>query len=153
MRNLILPQRKGLACRYAQLPFHEIESRNHLGNGMLDLKPGVHLKKIDVQIRIRDELHGACVLISDGTRRLDRVTGQLFAEGRRQDRARRFLDNFLPPPLGGAIALEKVDDIAMGIAENLHFEMAGMVYQPFQHDAIIAESALRLAPRRRKLVA
>ena len=152
-RNLILPQGKRLACRDAQLPFHEIEARHHLGDRMLDLEPGVHFQEVDVQIRIRDELHGARVLVSDRPRRLDRVAGQLFAKGRGQNGAWRFLDDFLPPPLRGAIALEKVDDIAMGIAEDLHFKMAGMLDQPLQHEPVIAESALCLAPRSRKLVA
>ena len=109
-------------------------------------------RKIDVQICIRDELHGACILVSNGARRLDRVAGQLFAKGRGQNGAWRFLDNLLPPPLRGAIALVQMHDVALRIAKDLHFEMAGMVDQPLQHEPVIAESVLCLAPRRRKLV-
>ena len=152
-RNLILPQGKRLACRHAQLPFHEIQARNHLGHRMLDLKPGVHFQEIDVQIRIRDELHGARVSVSNRARGLDRVAGQLFAKGRGEHGARRFLDDFLPPPLGRAIALEKVDDVAVRIAENLHFEMARMLDQPLKHERGHRQTRFGLAPRRSKLVA
>ena len=44
-------------------------------------------------------------------------------------------------------------DVALRIAKDLHFEMAGMVDQPLQHEPVIAESVLCLAPRRRKLLA
>ena len=41
--DLILRQRQFLAERNPQLPFDEIDARDQFGDGMLDLKPRVHL--------------------------------------------------------------------------------------------------------------
>ncbi len=118
---------------------------------MLDLQARIHLQKINVQVAAGDELHRACVAIADRSRGLDRKARQLIAQGGRQNRARRLFDDFLPPPLRAAIALEQMHDIAMRVAEHLHFEMARMLNQPLQHQPVVAERSLGLAPRRRKL--
>ena len=42
--------------------------------------------------------------------------------------------------LDGAVALEEMNDIAVAVAENLHFDMAGALDQLFEIDLVIAES-------------
>ncbi len=148
-----MPKGKRLSGGHAQLPFDKIHACHHFGDGMLDLKAGVHLQKIDVQVPVGDELHRPCVPVADGARRLERIIRQFLADGRRHDRARRFFDYFLPPPLCGAIAFVKMNDVAMRIAEHLHFEMTGMLYQSLQHKPVIVECVFGLSARCRKLIA
>ena len=42
-----LRQRQRLARGHAQLPLHQVEAGDHLGDRMLDLQPGVHLHEPD----------------------------------------------------------------------------------------------------------
>src|SRR3546814_2783857 len=56
-----------------------------------------------------------------------------------------FLDHLLMPPLERAVALEQVDDIAVGVAEHLHLDMAGGQDIFLDQHMIIAERCRRLA--------
>ena len=47
--------------------------------------------------------------------------------------------------LDGAIALEQMDDIAMTVAHDLHFDMAGTLDQLFQVNFVLAERGLGFA--------
>ena len=46
--DLAPAERQRLAGGDAELPLDEIEPGHRLGDGMLDLEPGVHLEKIEV---------------------------------------------------------------------------------------------------------
>jgi len=50
-----------------------------------------------------------------------------------------------------AVALEEVDDAAVAVGEDLHFDVAGPFDQLLEIDVVLAEGGLRLAPRRRQL--
>ena len=123
--DFLLLQRQRFAGSHAQLPFHEIEARNRFGNWVLDLKAGVHFQKVYIKIGIGDKLDRSRIHIANGACCLDRVTRQLFTLSRGQNRARRLLNNFLPPSLYRAIALIKMHDVAPSVAENLHLDMTG----------------------------
>ena len=62
---------------------------------------------------------------------------------------RRPLHDLLMAALHGAVALEQVDDGAVGIGQDLHLDMAGALDQLFQIDLVLAEGGLGLAARRR----
>ena len=55
-------------------------------------------------------------------------------------RGRGFFDHFLVATLKGAVALEQVDDIAVGVTKHLHLDMAGIGDKFFQQNTIIAEA-------------
>jgi hypothetical protein len=59
----------------------------------------------------------------------------------------RALDDLLVAALNRAIALEQVDEVAVRVAQNLHFDMACATHQLFDIDFIVAERSLRLAAR------
>ena len=59
-------------------------------------------------------------------------------------RTGRDLDDLLMPALHGAIALVQMDDVAVLVAENLHFDVFGARNVFFQEDRRIAEGAFRL---------
>ncbi len=71
--DFILPERQFLSCGDAQLPFHEIETGDHLGDRMLDLKPRVHFQEVET-IGIGDEFHRAGPFVADSACCRDRGT-------------------------------------------------------------------------------
>ena len=57
----------------------------------------------------------------------------------------RFLDDLLVAALERAVALEEMDDVAMGVAEHLHFDVAGREDVLLDQHAIVAERGGGLA--------
>ena len=144
--QLLLPQRQRLAGCHAQLPFDQIQPGDLLGHRMLDLQPRVHFHEPDAVgaqafASIGDEFDGARADIIDRLRRLDRGGAHRLA--RRLVHAGRggFLDHLLVAALQRAIALEQVDDIAVGVAEHLHLDVARARDVFFDQDMIVAEAA------------
>src|SRR3954470_1480889 len=96
---------------------------------MLDLEAGVHFHEPDAVgaeavAGVGDELDRARALIVDRFGGLDR--GGANGLPRRFVHAwrRRFLDHLLMAALERAVALEEVDDVAVAVAEYLHFDVA-----------------------------
>src|SRR5205085_8095386 len=65
----------------------------------------------------------------------------------REIRPRRNLNDFLVPPLYGAIALVKMQKVAVMIAKNLHFEVSRARQKFLQEHRPVAESGARFALR------
>ena len=57
--------------RDAQLVLDEIETRDQLGHGVLDLEPGVHLQEIELAAGVEQELHGPGRVVGDRLGRPD----------------------------------------------------------------------------------
>ncbi len=74
-----------------------------------------------------------------------RIAGQFLALLLGQVRCRRTLDDLLVAALDGTVALEQMHDIAMGIAQNLAFDVTGTLDQLFEIDLVLAERGHRLA--------
>ena len=144
--DLVLPQRQRLAERDAQLPLHEIEAGDHLGDGMLDLQAGVHLDEIEACC-IGDELDRAGADIADGLRRGARGRRHLGAALRRDGDRGRLLDHLLMAALQRAFALEQRHHVAMAVAEHLHLDVARPRDVFLDQHPIVAERGLRLALR------
>ena len=148
--QFVLPQRQRLAARHAQLPFDQVDAGDFLGHRMLDLQPRVHFHEPDAVgakalAGVGDEFDRARADVIDRLRRADRRAADRLA--RRLVHARRggFLDHLLVAALERAVALEQVDDIAVAVAEHLHFDMARAVDPFLEQDAVVAERRRRLA--------
>ena len=142
--------RQFLAACDQELPFDQILAGNLLGHRMLDLEARVHLHEPDAVgaqalARVGDELDRPSALVIDRLRRLDRGPAHRGAGRFVHARRGRFLDHLLVAALERAIALEQMDDIAVGVAEHLHLDMARAVDPFFEEDDVIAERARRLA--------
>ena len=151
--DLRLRQRQRLAGGDAQLPFDEVEAGDRLGDGMLDLQARVHLDEVPGRVgrelaALDQELDRAGALVGHRLGAGDGGRGDLGAQLRRHARRRGLLDHLLVAPLQRAVALEQVHDVAVGVAEHLHLDVAGPVDHLLQQDAGIAEGRLRLALRR-----
>ena len=57
--------RERLALGDAQLQLDQVEARDQLGDGVLDLQPGVHLEEEELPVAVEDELDGAGADVAD----------------------------------------------------------------------------------------
>ena len=124
--------------------------RHDFGDGMLDLDARIDLDEVEFAgIGIEQEFDRAgadiigarAPILSAASQRAWRVAGVEIGRG-------RALDDFLVAALDRAVALEEMDQIAVRVAEELHFDMARAPDQLFEIDFILAEGGLRLAPAR-----
>ena len=151
-RHLRLRQRQTFARRDPELPFHQIEAGDRLGHRVLNLQPRIHLHEpeavgFEPLGAVGDEFHGAGALITDRLGRRDRGRAHLRAQLGAHARRRRLLDNFLMAALQRAVALVEMDDMAVAVGEDLHFDMARRIDVFFDQHAGVAEGRLRLAHR------
>ena len=148
--QLILTERQRFAAGHAQLPFDQIDPGDFLGHRVLDLKPRVHFHEpytVSAQpfAGIGDEFDGACAFIVHRLGGAHCCGADRLAGGRVHAGGRGFLDHFLVAALERAVAFEQVDDLAVGIAEDLHFDMPGREDVLLDQDMVVAETGRRLA--------
>ena len=115
---------------------------------MLHLQAGIHFQKIEISLRVEKELHCSGIPVArqlaDAHRGFAHAPAQFVTDGGR----RAFLHHFLVPPLQRAFALAQVNQVAVPVAENLDFHVAGVLDVLFQVNRRIVESVLRLGARR-----
>ena len=139
-----LRRRQLVSFADAQLRLHQIDARDLLGDGVLDLQARVDFDEIMAR-SIDEEFHRAGARISRGFRQLQRVGADPVTQFTVDVRRGRDLDDFLMAPLHGAIALEQVDHVAVLVAQDLHLDVPHLG-QPFlDEDGLAAEGELRFA--------
>ena len=142
----------GGAFGEADLRLDDVDAGHLLGDGVLDLDARIDLDEVDgAGIGIHEELDRAGALVLGGMGDLDGVGAELVALVVAEIGGRRPLDHLLVAALHGAIALEQVDDRAVGIGEDLHLDVAGALDQLLQIDVVLAEGGLGLAARRAEI--
>ena len=109
MASCSCAQRQGLPRGHAQLPLHQVQAGDHLGDRVLHLQPGVHLHEVELAALLGDELHGAGVHVSHRARGSHRGGTDLTPPGRGHARSGRLLQHLLVAPLHRAVALEQVN--------------------------------------------
>ena len=139
---------QGLARRDTQLQFDEIKSGDRLGHGVFNLQAGVHLhepKAAVAQIALGDELDRAGTRVADRLGRLDGSLAHRGAKGVSHAGGGGFLDHLLVAALQRTVTFEKVDDMAMVVAKDLHLDMAGVGDIAFDQHGGIAKAGKGLA--------
>ena len=144
-RGLSLGQR--LSGRDAQLLRDEVESRDELGDRVLDLDAAVQLEEVEVAA-VEHELGRAGARVADRAREAHGRIAHRRAEQRIERRRRRFLEHLLVPPLDRALALAERDHVAVRVAEQLDLDVPRPLDVALCEHAVVAERRLRLAPRR-----
>ena len=122
----------------------EIHAGHHLGDGMLDLQPRVHLEEIVaglVAIALEQKFDGPGVPIPGGARGRNRSLADSIPDRRRQRRRGAFLDHFLMAPLHRALALEQVHDATMRVGEHLHLHVAGTFDEALHVEGAVADAS------------
>ncbi len=135
------------AGRDRELRFHEIDAEHLLGDGVLDLKPRIGLDEgesriVRLCVAVDQEFEGAEIVVVRGSGQLLCGFNDPHAQGLAQRRTWRHLDQFLVTPLDRAFTLPQMADRAMAVADDLHFDVAGVTDQTFDIDAIAAEGGL-----------
>ena len=75
---LVVPEL--LAGGDADLLFHDVDARDFLGDGMLDLDAGIHLDEVERAGRIEQEFDGAGIDVIHRRGRLDGGLAHPFAQ-------------------------------------------------------------------------
>jgi hypothetical protein len=105
--DLILRERQPFTKGDAELPFNEIDARDQLGHGMLDLQARVHLDEKHL-LSVPNELDGASTDIVDGSGRFSRSGADQLALLCVECRRRRLLDHLLVSALQRAFSIEGI---------------------------------------------
>ena len=144
-RQLRLGERQRFARGDAQLPLHQVESRDKLSDRMLHLQPGVHLHEGERPVRADDEFDRAGADIVHGSGSRHRGRAHFPPPGLGQARRGRLLQDLLVPALDGAVALEEMDAMALLVGEDLNFNVARSFEVFFDQDPPVAETRDGLA--------
>src|SRR5262249_15949075 len=138
------------ASGHADHLLDQVYAGDELGDGMLDLQPRVHLEEIEALVLGDNELHRARRIVGDRLCDRDRLLAHLSARGRIDERARRFLHNFLIAALDRAFALTEMNDITVLVAEHLDFDVARIDDEFLDEHPLVAEGGFCLRARARK---
>src|SRR5665647_3158955 len=136
--DFILRHRQVAAGGDADLLQHEVDVGDHLGDGMLDLDPGVHLDEIELAVLV-EEFDGADAEIFHLLHRLGAGRADFPARGGVEHGRGTFLPDLLVAPLQRAVAFAEMDRAAAAVAEHLDFDVARLLQVFFQIDGSVAE--------------
>ena len=146
--DVLLAERQRLAGGDPDLLLDQVDAGDHLGDGVLDLDPGVDLDEVEVVVGVDQELAGAGVDVAGGPGQPDGGFAQPGADLERQGRRGRFLDELLMAALERAIAVPAVDDVAVRIGEDLDLDVPRAIDELLEVDAGVLEGGLGLVPGR-----
>ncbi len=137
--HLILPDLELFPCCNLNLFLDDIDAGNHLRYGVFNLKPRVHLQKVEVPVLVHEKLHCSRTFILDRFRRLDcnfaHFVPDLIVD---KNRWALFYD-LLMSPLYRTFPLEEMNGVAELIGQNLNLDVAGLFYVFFDIHGIITE--------------
>ena len=140
-----LGKRQGLARGDEDLLAHQIDTRDQLGDRMLDLDSRVHLEEEEIAVPIEQALDSARADVADGLGSRDRhrthPRPQLLVDGRR----RGLLDDLLMPALQRAIALAEMHRGAVRVGHHLDLDVPRILDVLLDVDRAVAKPGLTLA--------
>src|SRR5262245_32990448 len=145
----VLRPRQRLTRGHSNLRANEIDARDLLGYGMLDLEPRVHLEEVEprrVAGALEEEFDRARIAVLRGTRDGDGGVTHPPPECRRQRSGRRLFDHLLMPALNRALALEEMHDVPVMIGEDLELDVTWLVHEALDIQRAVAERRDRFAP-------
>ncbi len=147
-RDVVLPERQGLAGGDPQLLLDQVEAGDELGDRVLHLQAGVHLHEERLVGRVRrdDELDRARTRVADRAGGVDGDLPVARTVVRGQQGGRRLLHHLLVAALQRALALAEVQHGAVRVGEHLHLDVPGPQDEALQEQGVVAEARRRLAP-------
>ena len=146
--DLVLREGERLAGGDTDHLLDEIQPGDAFGDRVLDLQPGVHLEEVEALVLADDEFHRSGRLVAHRLGQRDRLLAHRLARGLVEESARRLLDHFLVASLDRALALPQVDAVAVRIAEHLDLDVARLLDELLDEDAVVAEARLGLVAAR-----
>src|SRR5579872_5154371 len=115
---LVLRQRQIAAGRDPDLLEHKVDSRDHFGDGMLDLDARVHLDKVELAVFV-EEFDGTDAEIFQLPHRLGNGGTDPGTRRGVERRGGALLPDLLMPTLQRAIALAEMNSTATAVAQHL----------------------------------
>ena len=106
---------------------------------MLHLDARVHLDEIKLAVLIHQEFDGPGVDVADFGERLAEHGRQSRAQFRRHLRGGRLFQQFLMPPLNGALALAQAHNVSVLVGQNLKLDVPRMFDEFFHVKVAVAE--------------
>ena len=141
---VVLLDRQCFAIGNADHLLNEVDTCNHLGDGVFHLKAGVHLEEVEVLVAVYDEFDRPCGGVTNSLGQCYRLLAHRLARFGVEKRAGRFFDNFLVAALDRAFTLVQVNAVAVGVTEDLNFDVARVGDEFLDEDTVIAEGVGRL---------
>src|SRR6266478_5485123 len=139
---------KPATLRDADLRLHQVDAGDHLRHGMLDLNARIHLDEVPLaSVDVVKKLDGAGVAVVRLARDAQRSFAQFAAYSRGQICSWRDFHDLLVAPLDGAIAFPEVQQIAVVVGKDLHFDVPRARKKLLQEDGGIAKCRARFALR------
>ena len=112
-----------VAFRNTDLALDDIDTRNGFRYGMLYLDTGVYFNKIEFVVGSGQEFHRAGTDVIHVAHQLHSRVADPFPQLRLHKGSRSHLHHLLVTALYGAVAFVQVNDLALFIPQNLHFNM------------------------------
>src|SRR5262249_31914573 len=126
----------------------DVDAGDERGHRMLDLHARVHFEEVEVLFVVEQELERAGVRVLHRARGVDDRAAELAAHLLGHRHGGGFLEQLLMAALDGALALAKVHDSAVVIAEHLELDVPRTLDVLLEIDIADAERGFRLALRR-----
>ena len=147
--HVLLLDGQGIAIGDADLLQDEVDVGDHLGHGMLDLDPRVHLDEIESAVLV-EEFDGADAEIFEfahghGHGLADRLALRAVECG-----GGALLQDLLVAALQRAVALAEMDGAALAVAQHLDLDVAGTLEILLEIDGVVTECGLGLGARGRE---
>ena len=121
---------------------HQIDARDFFGHAVFNLQPGIHFEEAEGAIGAEQHLDRADVVVTHAAHDAGDLIGNSHRFVARNQRTGGFLNDFLVAALGRAVALKQMHGGAVGIAEDLEFDMARAFDQFFEVDLGCAKTAV-----------
>src|SRR5256885_8881906 len=118
---------------------NQVESGGELSHGMLHLQSGVHFKEIEIPALVNQEFYSSCVSVGGSSGYTDRDLPHPPPHLGVDNRRWRLLQYLLVAPLNRALAFSQIDDVAMLIGQDLHFNMSWIEQRFLEVDFAISE--------------
>ena len=141
--HVVLRDRQRFAICNADHLFNQIDAGDQFGHRVFHLKTRVHLEEVEVPVTIDDEFHSTRAGVAHCLRQSDRLFAHRLTCSFVKERRRRFFDNLLVPALDRTFAFVQVDAVAMGIRQNLNFDVARLGDEFLDKDTVIAKRRRR----------
>lgn len=145
--NLGLVKGKLLARGNAELPLDQVDTGNHLSDGVLDLETGVHLHEVELAaVLVEDKLNSTGTDVADSRGGHAGLVPEILLGGSIQIGGGGLFEDLLVSALDTAVTLAESDGVAVLVGKDLDLDVAGADNVLFdEHDlALGAERSLGL---------
>src|ERR1700712_4711819 len=99
--KVLLFEHQLFALGYSDLLLDKVEPGDKLGHGVLDLQPGVHLKKIEIEFIVKNKFHCSNAGVFACSGKTYGGLPHLISQLRSKNRRRGFFHKFLVSSLYG----------------------------------------------------